>query len=127
MAKTETVDAIAELEVLFPDNNEVWGYKVKKYCVGDFKRAIVITSRNAALFGENIGPYLMTAGVEVMDDIIELILFSTNIPADVIDGMELDTFIEILVKIFEVNITFFSQSVVSAMATLKASQEDGAK
>jgi hypothetical protein len=125
MAKTET-DPIKELDILFPEN-EIFGYKVKKYCVGEFKKAMGITSRNAGLFSENYPIYLMGAGEEAIDDIIDLILFSTDVPPESIEGMGIDEFIAILIKIFQVNISFFSAAVVKAVTDLKAEQEDGGK
>lgn len=129
MAKSQqetAEDPIKELDILFPEN-EIFGYKVKKYCVGEFKKAMGITSRNAGLFSENYPIYLMGAGEKAIDDIIDLILFSTDVPPENIEKMGIDEFIAILIKIFEVNITFFSQSIMKAVADLKASQEIGGK
>jgi len=123
--ETET-DPIKELDILFPEN-EVRGYKIKKYNIGEFKKAIAIMSRNAGLFSEDFALYLMSAGEAALDDIFELVTFSSDVPADKIEAMEQEEFLEILIKIFEVNISFFSQSVIKAVAALKEGKETGGK
>jgi hypothetical protein len=121
-----TVDPIKELETLFPDN-EVRGYKIKKYNIGELKKAIAIMSRNAGLFSEDFATYLLQAGESALDDIFELVTFSSDVPKDAIEEMSQEEFLEILVKIFEVNITFFSQSVVKAVNNMKTMSADGVK
>jgi hypothetical protein len=106
-----------ELDILFPDD-QIYGYAIRKLKFKDFKIAIAIVQRNTALFSGDLVGALLSA--ETLEDLTTLILLAVEITPEELDELEIAQVIEVVLKAFEVNATFFIQTLNQRMAQVAA-------